>query len=196
MSRLAASLSRINAPYAGQRYRFSTESSGFLRDGIYFKSLSPSYSPGRHPGSESLSSSVLTDAPQVYALHVLFPKRNYDGTSDDEYSAEQYCGRGSPVEEQIVGYLKRDEQRRYVDSSGLGKFDWRKIQGRTIHCEEKGRQCEQENARWYDVVVERNSHYRIAYRLKYRCSNYERESFHDLEMLSRFFVWKQSISVL
>ena len=100
------------------------------------------------------------------------------------------------MEEQIVGYLKRDEQRRYVDSSGLGKFDWRKIQGRTIHCEEKGRQSEQENARWYDVVVERNSHYRIAYRLKYRCSNYERESFHDLEMLSRFFVWKQSISVL
>ena len=46
------------------------------------------------------------------------------------------------------------------------------------------------------VVVEGNSHHRIAYRFKYRCSNYERESFHDVEMLSRFFEGEQSISVL
>lgn len=78
------------------------------------------------------------------------------------------------MEEHIVGYLKGDKQRRYVDSRRIGEFDGRKIQGRTVHREEKGGRCEQEDAGWHYVVVQCNPHHRIAYGFKYRCRNYER----------------------
>src|SRR5215831_11174489 len=116
----------------------------------------------------------------------LFPQGNDAGARDDEYTTDEHSRRRLLMKEHIVCYLKRGEQRRNVDSRCLRKLNRGEVQRSAIHREEKGRRCKKENAGWQDVVMDCDPHHCIAHRFKYRRCNYERESFHRVEMLSRF----------